>query len=103
MSLSSAFLSLLCLPSRTNCPLAYLYLPDTTLSVWSPRLLIHSSPPVLAHSTGTFSTAEELLARAEFNGYKVRAYQEKDSTRDYERHIDKAKKDQNAALDHYVL
>lgn len=48
-------------------------------------------------------TAEELLARAESNGYKRGAYREKDSTRDENRHQDKTKKDQNAALDRYVL
>jgi hypothetical protein len=48
-------------------------------------------------------TAEELLARAKSNGYKRGAHQEKDSARDDKRHIDKTKKDQNAALDRYVL
>ena len=46
-------------------------------------------------------TAEELLARAESDGYKMRAYRE-DNTRD-ERDIDKIKEDQNTALDRYVL
>lgn len=68
-------------------------------------------PALLALPTAAFSTviakrkvtAEELLARAESNGYKRGAYQEKDSTRDENRHIDKTKKDQNTALDRYVL
>jgi len=46
--------------------------------------------------------AEGLLDRAESNGYKG-GYREKDSTRDENRHIDKTKKDQIAALDCYVL
>jgi hypothetical protein len=48
-------------------------------------------------------TAEELLARAESNGYQRGAHREKDNARDGNRHIDKTKKDQNAALDLYVL
>jgi hypothetical protein len=39
------------------------------------------------------TTAKELLARAESNGYKREAYREKDSARDEKRHIDKTKKD----------
>jgi hypothetical protein len=37
--------------------------------------------------------AEELLARAELNGYKRGAHREKDSSRDDNKHIDKSKKD----------
>lgn len=46
--------------------------------------------------------AEELPARAESNGYERGANREKDNTRDGKRHIDKTKKDQNAALNLYV-
>jgi hypothetical protein len=49
------------------------------------------------------ATAEELLARAESNGYKREAHREKDSVRGEKRHINKIKKDQNAALDRYIL
>lgn len=37
---------------------------------------------------GKDATAEELLARVKANGYKRGAYQEKDSTRDANRHVD---------------
>ena len=47
--------------------------------------------------------AEELLGRDESNGYKRGAHREKDTTRDDKMHINKTKKDQNAALDRYVL
>ena len=66
---------------------------------------------LLALPTAAFSaamekrkvTAEELLARDESNVYKRGAHREKDNTRDEKRHIDMAKKDQNAALDRYIL
>jgi len=45
--------------------------------------------------------AEELLARAESNGYKRGAHREEDDTRDNRKHNDKIKRDQNAVLGHY--
>ena len=48
-------------------------------------------------------TAEKLFARDESNGYKRGAHREKGSTRDENRYKDKVKKDQNAALDRYIL
>jgi len=48
-------------------------------------------------------TAEELLARAESNGCKRGAYRGEDRNRDPRKHDDKTKKDQDSALDRYVL
>ena len=48
-------------------------------------------------------TAEELLARAESNGYKKEAHWEEDCKQDERKHVDKTKNDQNSALDRYVL
>ena len=48
-------------------------------------------------------TGDELSARAKANGYQRGAHQDKDSFRDQNKHVDKAKRDQNAALDRYVL
>lgn len=46
---------------------------------------------------------EELLARAKANGYRTGAHKEKDEVRDLHKHIDKTKKDQDVALNRYVL
>jgi hypothetical protein len=43
--------------------------------------------------------AKELLARAEYNGYKREAHREEDGTRYNEKYNDKAKMNQNAVLD----
>ena len=48
-------------------------------------------------------TADELSARARANGYRRGAHRDKDSLRDRNKHVDKVKKDQDAALDRYVL
>ncbi|KAH0543790.1 hypothetical protein FGG08_001972 [Glutinoglossum americanum] len=48
------------------------------------------------------ATAEELLARAEANGYERGAHREKDSVRDANRHIEKTKKNQDGFLCLYV-
>jgi hypothetical protein len=48
------------------------------------------------------ATAEELLARAESNGYKRGAHREEDSTRDNGKHNDKTKMNQDVVLDRYV-
>jgi hypothetical protein len=47
--------------------------------------------------------ADQLLARAEANGYKRGQHKEGDEARNRFKHVDKTKKDQNAALDRYVL
>ena len=49
------------------------------------------------------TTAEELGARAESNGYKRETYREKESTRDNGKHNKKTKRNQNSVLDRYVL
>jgi hypothetical protein len=48
-------------------------------------------------------TGDELSARAKENGYQWGAHRDKDSLRDQNKHVDKVKKDQNAALDRYIL
>jgi hypothetical protein len=48
-------------------------------------------------------TGVELIARAKANGYQRGAHRDKDGLRDRNKHGDKAKKDQDAALDRYVL
>lgn len=49
------------------------------------------------------ATADELLAQAEANGYKRGKHTEKDEVRDCHKHVEKTKKDQDAALHRYVL
>jgi len=44
-------------------------------------------------------TEDELLARAEANGYQRGVHRENDGLRDRNKHIEKTKQDQNAALD----
>jgi hypothetical protein len=48
-------------------------------------------------------TGDELSARAKANGYQRGVHRDKDSLRDQNKHVDKVKMDQNAALDRYVL
>jgi len=48
-------------------------------------------------------TAEELLSQARSNGYKRGAHREEDCKRDQSKHIEATKKDQDSALDRYVL
>jgi hypothetical protein len=48
-------------------------------------------------------TADELAARAEANGYKRGEHQEEDQRCDNNRHVDKTIKDQDVALNRYVL
>ena len=48
-------------------------------------------------------TGAELAARAKANGYQRGAHRNKDSLRDRNKHVDKVKRDQDAALDRYVL
>jgi hypothetical protein len=47
--------------------------------------------------------ADDLLAQAEANGYKRGEHKEQDKVRDRHKHVDKTKKDQNAALNRFVL
>ena len=48
-------------------------------------------------------TADELLARAEANGYKEGRHKEEDEVLDYHKHVEKTKRNQNRALNRYVL
>lgn len=48
-------------------------------------------------------TADELLARAEANGYKKGKHKEKDAVWNRHKHVDNTKKDQTTVLDRYVL
>jgi len=47
--------------------------------------------------------ASDLLAQAEANGYKKGSHQEQDKVRDRHKHVEKTKKDHEAALKRYVL
>jgi hypothetical protein len=49
------------------------------------------------------ATADELLARAEANGYKEGEHREEDAVRDRHKHMEKTIRDQDTALDRYVL
>ena len=48
-------------------------------------------------------TGAELTARAKANGYQRGAHRDKDSLRDRNKHVDKVKRDQDAAFDRYVM
>jgi hypothetical protein len=48
-------------------------------------------------------TGDELNARAKANGYQRGAHREEDGRQNRNKHIDKVEKDQDAALDRYVL
>lgn len=47
--------------------------------------------------------AGDLLTQAEANGYKRGEHKEQDKVRERHKHVEKTKKDQNAALNRYVL
>jgi hypothetical protein len=47
-------------------------------------------------------TADELSARAKANGYQRGAHRDKDSLQDKNKHVDKVKKDQDAALHRHL-
>ena len=47
--------------------------------------------------------AEELLSQARSKGYKRGAHREEDCKLDQSKHIEETKKDQDSALDRYVL
>ena len=46
---------------------------------------------------------DELSARAKANGYQRGVHRDKDSLRDQNKHVDRVKMHQNAALDRYIL
>jgi hypothetical protein len=48
-------------------------------------------------------TGAELAAHAKANGYQRSTHRDKDSLRDRNKHVDKVKRDQDTALDRYVL
>ena len=48
-------------------------------------------------------TADELLARAEANGYKEGRHKEEDAVLDHHKHVEKTKRNQNRTLNRYVL
>ena len=47
--------------------------------------------------------ARDLLAQVEANGYKKGKHKEQDKVRDRHKHVEKTKKDHDAALNRYVL
>jgi hypothetical protein len=48
-------------------------------------------------------TGDDLSALGKENGYQRGVHRDKDSLRDQNKHVDKVEKDQNVALDRYVL
>ncbi len=52
---------------------------------------------------GREKTADELKARAKANGYKRGAHREEYSHRDCNKHMDDTMKDQDGALDRYIV
>jgi hypothetical protein len=72
-------------------------LPATTLS-----LLRHFLRTTTAMAKKKI-TGAELAARAKANGYQRSTHRDKDSLRDRNKHVDKVKRDQDTALDRYVL
>jgi hypothetical protein len=48
-------------------------------------------------------TEAELAARVKANNYQRGAHRDKDSLRDRNKHVNKVKRDQDAALDRYIL
>jgi hypothetical protein len=71
-------------------------------------LFEHGLPPALLppphHRHAKMKvTGDELSARAKANGYQRGAHRDKDSLRDQNKHVDRIKMHQNAALDRYVL
>jgi hypothetical protein len=94
-----------CLPSAFPLPSSLLPVrPDHHSFCPIPLRLSRSSGGRLIHHHGEAKiTAEELLARTESNGYRKGAHGEKDSTQDGNKHMDKARKNQDAGLVCYVL
>jgi hypothetical protein len=68
---------------------------------WLVRLLVDSRLHLVPIMTRKRDAGEELLARAKANGYQRGAHKDKDQG--LHKHIDKTKKDQDAALNRYVL
>ena len=48
-------------------------------------------------------TGAKLAARVKANGYQKGTYRDKDSLRDRNKYVDNIKRDQDAALDRYIL
>lgn len=48
-------------------------------------------------------TGDKLIARAEANGYQRGAHRDEDGLRHRNKHVDKVKRDQDTALNRYVL
>jgi hypothetical protein len=101
---SRRFLRSLPLPARwvpyLSLPAARVLLAVSYLSTLS--LLRHFLRTTTAMAKKKI-TGAELTARAKANGYQRGAHRDKDSLRDQNKHVDKVKMDQNAALDRYVL
>ena len=49
------------------------------------------------------ATADELLARAEANGYREGEHREEDVVCHHHKHVEKTLRDQDTSLDRYVL
>jgi hypothetical protein len=75
---------------------------SSSVSSTTVSLLRYFLRPTTAMARKNISV-DELNAHAEANGYQRGAHREEDSRRDCNKHVDKIKQDQNAALDRYVL
>jgi hypothetical protein len=87
--------------SYLSLPIALVLLVAIALSLSTflfHRRFLHPTTNMARKATG-----DELSARAKENGYQRGAHRDKDSLRDQNKHVDKAKKDQNGALDREVL
>ena len=63
-----------------------------------------AEPPAYLPPMGKrHATADDLLAQAEANGYRRGEHREEDEVRDRHKHVKKTKKDQDAALNRYIL
>jgi hypothetical protein len=63
------------------------------------RHFVHTATVIAGKKVAT----DELSARAKANGYQRGIHREKDSLRDRNKHVDRVKRDQDTALDRYVL
>lgn len=59
--------------------------------------------PALAIVVRRIVDADDIVAQTEANGYKRGKYKEQDAIGDLHKHVEKTKKDQDAALSRYVL
>jgi hypothetical protein len=79
-----------------SCPIS-----SSTLSFL--RHFVRHFVRITAAIQGRRSLQDGLRARAKANNYQKGAHRDNDGLRDHNKHMDKIKKDQNTALDRYIL